>query len=814
MGHLMGCLNSHEVRGVNATSAYATVFGVSYHEKLECHIEEMKGCRSLRQRLRLNPDARLEESSKEEFDLEMDDSEPLVPPVVDYWEDVQWENLIQVKKECVHSSLVDTQQREPLTAIQMSSLQTETNAMNPPPMHPVAEHGEAVTPAKAVTSVQLVSIKEPAVHPPVKKQRETNTRKRLDDSGCTFPTLKCGKCTHKNQQVALCIGDNVYNCGLREPEPWRLLLRVDGKDTWTVKSDRLVRQKDSDNCGPIACLKIWKVFCPEEVDMASLTVNDYRNAMVDKCNVLIEKNKSQFLTKPELDSINKRKRMQLENAACDAAIDITGAEVCLVTCDEDARNAARIVASGKRKLFQLKQAEMMMKRREQCLKHVTVGTLVSCKMDPRDVKNALGLLAIILEVSESGAGGIQVVTTHGLITTENGKGPYWLPSDRFERLRTDVMNANIPFYTTTRTISGKSVASLEARLLLPLKAYAYGVPPHCFADYFQMSFNFTSECCKHFDLTIFTVYKEEYLRLPTAEDLKSIVALHKAKHKVDGMLGSLDCTHTYWHKCPVAWKGQYQGRNSAPSLVLEAACDHNLYFWHLSYGHCGCLNDLNILNRSPLYNYMLEGQLYQLEQEANIVPFMIGNESFEKAFYLVDGIYPRYTRFVKSFKFPASPEEKAYAGWQEGARKDIERAFGVLKTQWQFLARPIQLHTPNLIAMRASACFILHNMLQSDRVMKDVHATYRAAEGIDLAPLTPEDVGQPTDLRTIQLPHDATTHNEIVELNTRAEIAQWVMSRGEAFRDLKDSAEFSRLHRALLDVFGRPNDDTPLVSGH
>ncbi|KAG7360706.1 hypothetical protein IV203_035805 [Nitzschia inconspicua] len=177
MGHLMGCLNSHEVRGVNATSAYETVFGVKYHEKLECHIEEMKGCRSLRQRLRLNPDARLEESSKEEFDLEIDDSEPLVPPVVDYWEDVQWENLIQVKKECVHSSLVDTQQREPLTAIQMSSLQTETNAMNPPPMHPVVEQGEAVTPAKAVTSVQLVSIKEPASGTPTSKETKRNKHK-------------------------------------------------------------------------------------------------------------------------------------------------------------------------------------------------------------------------------------------------------------------------------------------------------------------------------------------------------------------------------------------------------------------------------------------------------------------------------------------------------------------------------------------------------------------------------------------------------------------------------------------------------------
>ncbi|KAG7369923.1 hypothetical protein IV203_027669 [Nitzschia inconspicua] len=73
----------------------------------------------------------------------------------------------------------------------------------------------------------------------------------------------------------------------------------------------------------------------------------------------------------------------------------------------------------------------MMKRREQCLKQVTIGTLVSCKMDPRDSKNALGLLAIVSEISDSGAGGIQVTTTHGLVTTENGKGPYWIPAERY-----------------------------------------------------------------------------------------------------------------------------------------------------------------------------------------------------------------------------------------------------------------------------------------------------------------------------------------------------------------------------------------------
>ncbi|KAG7357194.1 hypothetical protein IV203_001882 [Nitzschia inconspicua] len=175
------------------------------------------------------------------------------------------------------------------------------------------------------------------------------------------------------------------------------------------------------NCGPIACLKLWTVFCAQEVDMDSLMVGDYRNTVVDKCNVLIQNNKSQCSTNSELESVNKRKRIQP-----DSAIDITQPEVSVVVNDKHVRDAAWTVASGKRKLFQLKQAEMMMKRREQCLKHVTVGTLVSCKMDPRDFKSVLGLQAIVWDVSDSGAGGV-----HGLVMTENGKSPYWIPNERY-----------------------------------------------------------------------------------------------------------------------------------------------------------------------------------------------------------------------------------------------------------------------------------------------------------------------------------------------------------------------------------------------
>ena len=117
-------------------------------------------------------------------------------------------------------------------------------------------------------------------------------------------------------------------------------------------------------------------------------------------------------------------------------------------------------------------------------------------------------------------------------------------------------------------------ASLEAKVVLPLKSLAYGVPPHCFIDYFQMSPQMARECMIQFDKVILQLYKGEYLRLPTAEDLKAIVNLHKSCQGVDGMLGSLDCTHTYWKNCPKAWQGSYKGKEHMPSIALEAISDH------------------------------------------------------------------------------------------------------------------------------------------------------------------------------------------------------------------------------------------------
>jgi len=42
------------------------------------------------------------------------------------------------------------------------------------------------------------------------------------------------------------------------------------------------------------------------------------------------------------------------------------------------------------------------------------------------------------------------------------------------------------------------------------------------------------------------------------------------------MLGTLDCKHIFWKNCPIAWQGQFSGKASMPSIVLEAFGEYNL----------------------------------------------------------------------------------------------------------------------------------------------------------------------------------------------------------------------------------------------
>jgi Plant transposon protein len=367
---------------------------------------------------------------------------------------------------------------------------------------------------------------------------------------------------------------------------------------------------------------------------------------------------------------------------------------------------------------------------------------------------------------------------------------------RFQRIMEDFGATGDQFYLSNEDAFGRIGACFEAKLLLPLKCMAYGVPPHCFRDYFHMSTTLARKCCIHFDRKMREVYIEEYLRCPDSQDIVNINKLHKTVHHVDGMFGSLDCMHTYWKNCPVAWQGSYKGKEKRPSIVLEAIGDYHMWLWHAAYGYAGCMNDIGILTISPFMQKLMDGSFAELESE--VVPYNIGSTKLNQMYVLVDGIYPAMSRLVKGYSVPVTGAEKQFTKWQESSRKDIERAFGVLKGKWQCLERPQYFIELDHISSRVCSCLILHNMCVSDRVMDgDVRLRYNAAASItsDISVIT-----YPTDMRKRQGYIDPTERSEVGIVNLGGSATELVtrMARWEFLNDRQVTAQ---LHKALITHF-------------
>ncbi|XP_071729438.1 uncharacterized protein [Rutidosis leptorrhynchoides] len=118
---------------------------------------------------------------------------------------------------------------------------------------------------------------------------------------------------------------------------------------------------------------------------------------------------------------------------------------------------------------------------------------------------------------------------------------------------------------------------------------------------------------------------------------------------------------------------------------------------------------------APLYNFHaqkhgLPGMLGSID---SLLHLDVNGHHYDRGYYLGDGIYPDWAMLVKAPHAPTDEPRKKFKRFQESARKDIERAFGVLHGRFAMLKTLARSLDFNKIR-RHMACLVLHNMSQEN----------------------------------------------------------------------------------------------------
>ena len=148
---------------------------------------------------------------------------------------------------------------------------------------------------------------------------------------------------------------------------------------------------------------------------------------------------------------------------------------------------------------------------------------------------------------------------------------------------------------------GKRGLSPLTKCTAAMRMLAYGVAADCVDEYLNIGASTAVQCLKRFALGVVEVFGDEYLRKPNQADVDRLLRVAEARD-FPGMLGSIDCMHWEWKNCPAAWRASFQKQvYKVPTIILEAIASYDLWIWHAFFGLPGSLNDINVLDRSPVF---------------------------------------------------------------------------------------------------------------------------------------------------------------------------------------------------------------------
>jgi hypothetical protein len=224
----------------------------------------------------------------------------------------------------------------------------------------------------------------------------------------------------------------------------------------------------------------------------------------------------------------------------------------------------------------------------------------------------------------------------------------------------------------------------------------------------HISIGSLSQFFHHFCEKMASIF-QEYICMPTGNDLKAVVARY-TRMGFPGCVGSTDCVHFYWDRCPHNARHLYLGKEGKPTVAYSMIVDHNRRIRSLTVGNPGARNDKSIIQYDKSIQDIRSQSIYQ--DEKFTLYTSDGESKIHRGLYLLCGNgHHKWRPMQCPNKYASETNAARWSERVESVRKDSEFTFGILKKRWRILRDHMLIQSKAKIDNIVFTCAILHNML-------------------------------------------------------------------------------------------------------